>query len=55
MVHALLLVRQHGARHVGIALGLEEGEQGMLGTIGVPEGEDGVMVEALSRVDIAVV
>ena len=54
MVHALLLVRQHRARHVGIALGLEEGKQRMLGAISIPEGEDGVMVEALSRVDIAV-
>ena len=37
MVGALVVVRQQGVDHVGIARGLNQGEQRMLGAVGVPE------------------
>src|SRR5690606_30791286 len=49
-VHALVVVFQHGAHHVRIALRLNDVEEGMQGAIGVPEGEGGVVGKTFGAV-----
>ena len=54
VMYALLLVCNHRAHHVRVTACLEESEQGMLGAIGVPKREDGVVGESLCAVNVAV-
>ena len=51
---ALLLDAYHALSHVSALPGLDEVEQRVLGAIGVPEGEDGVVGEAVGLVDLHV-
>ena len=54
MIDALVVMGQHRVDHVGVALGLNQGEQRMLGAIGVPERKDRVVGEALGAMDVLV-
>ena len=43
---ALLLINgQHGIDDIVYAFGLDEGHQGIEGAIGIPEGEDGIIIK----------
>ncbi len=53
-VDALLAVLQHALHHVGVALGLQQVEERMQGTVGVPEREHRVVGEAFGLVDVVV-
>ena len=53
-VHALLLVAEHGVRHVGGLTRKHHHQQRMLGAICVPQGEYGVIVESLGAVYVLV-
>ena len=51
---ALLLVFEHRRSHIVGAVGMHQQEQGMLGAVCVPKGEDGVVVIAAAVVDFSV-
>ena len=53
-VYALLVVGQHGGNHIFVTLGFEQGQEGMFGPVGVPEGENGVVGEAIGQVQLMV-
>ena len=54
VVDALVVVGQHGLDHVIVALGLDQVEEGVQGSICIPEGKDGVISETLRLVNILV-
>ena len=54
VLHALVVVREHGVDHVGVALCLDQGKERMRGAVRVPEREDGVVRELLRPVDVLI-
>ena len=52
--YVLVVVGQHRLHHVPVAVRLEKGQERMLGTVGVPKAEDGVVRESVRLVDLVV-
>ena len=50
----LLLVTNHRLHHVCIATGLEQSEEGVLGPVGVPNGKNGIVIERVGMVYLAI-
>ena len=54
VMNALLLVSNHRLYHIGVATGLEQSEQRMFCTVGVPKREDGIVGEAIGLMYVSV-
>ena len=54
LVYALLLVTNHRHSHIACVVGLHKHQEWMLGTIGIPQREDSVVLEAVGRVDVLI-